>query len=153
MENSYGLCYHKCPFGSHGNGPFCAGECVGAFSTPCMGGCAKSAETCKEITQKQFSSVQNFAVNLAILAAAAVGGIKTKALSAAALSSNVLEGAVEIVQERLLSSGAMKIKSTAMDFSEQLVAAASKGKPIDWNKLDPLMIAAVVEAFNKPKCA
>lgn len=134
-----GLCYQKCSPGSNGVGPVCWGTCGGAYPLACGAACAKSPDDCLNGIASQvlapLEMVSNIGLTVVTGGAASVG----KAFIKAGLKAGVKALGKEL--------GEAALESAAMTLAEANVT----GK-FDFNSLDPIGIAAIVEAYNHPVC-
>jgi hypothetical protein len=57
------------------------------------------------------------------------------------------------LEKKLRSVAQNYISDTdAHSIAVRMANAAAKGEPIDWSKIDPMLVVAVVKAFARPIC-
>ncbi len=138
-ELDAGLCYKKCGGGFNGVGPVCWGTCGGQYPVACGAACAKTPDDCLNGIASQVLSPLEMVGNIGLTVA--TGGVAT--VGKAFIKTGLKAGVKALGKE--LAEAALESAATTM-------AEANLTGKFDPNGLDPIGIAAIVEAYNHPVC-
>ena len=174
-ETQAGLCYHKCKEGFVGIGPVCWSKCSGKLPHDCGAACAVNAGACIGGIFEMAAATLELVANIGLLAATGGAAIGLKAGATAAVKG-VQAGAkgaqtatkIAKITSQIPAAELSKVKTqitagvksaqkeltdkVANELTDKLIESGMNGTPMDWTMLDPTGVAAVVKAFNKPKC-
>lgn len=152
-----GMCRSKCPKSTIPARSICKSKCSGQKPIKCGAGCSESHSECKKSIWGTINASVLFFENLASLIAMAsnigVGGASSAwwPLVIAPVEMATLTTIKYLMGERLnkFSDLPKNIASTIVD---QLVDAATKGKKVDWAKMDATGISQLVRLFSHTQC-
>ena len=150
-----GLCYGSCGADYKGVGPVCWEKCAGDYPVECGAACATTQTACAEATAEMVETTLEAIANITEMvlsfgeSAVAVSAAKTIAKEAMTVAA---KDALKAEIKKQLKAQVKDLAEIELENIAQGLTDAQSTGSFDWTVLDPTGIAAVVNAFNQPKC-